>query len=75
MKLEERIARMLPGRRFWTPPKLRLEADDSKILSPRRRVDCARLGRCEDDWIAAYGGAQARCPDTCRAFRALGGAV
>lgn len=74
MSFEARLARLLPGKRLRALPLLRLQADASKLLHMRRRGDCARLARCEDDWIAAHGDAQAKCPDMCKAFRAGRGA-
>lgn len=69
MSLGQRVACMLPGRRLRRLPAIRLVADESRVLRRRRRADCLRLARCEDEWIAAHGEAQAKCSQQCRGVR------
>jgi len=49
-------------------PRLRLLPDRRPSLVARRRDDCAQLTACEDAWIAAHDGEQARCPVHCDAY-------
>lgn len=66
MNLEASIARLLPPS---ARVRLRLVADNLRELVERRRADCARLSRCEIEWIEVHGSEQARCPQGCASFR------
>lgn len=77
-RADERIARMLPKKlraKKIAPPALVLDLSKPWELRRRRR-DCARLTRCEGEWIAKTmphaNTAQAKCPSTCAHFTPRG---